>query len=87
LWGPKDSNLFIPERHQVKRHPIAWMSFGVGPRNCVGMRFALMELKMCLMRLLRQYRILPGDKLEDGLQIREITVIQPSAIFIKLEKR
>ncbi len=42
---------------------------------------------MCLIQLLRQYRILPGDKLEDGFKLREINVIQPNAIFIKLEKR
>ncbi len=87
LWGPEDPNLFIPERHSVKRHPVAWMPFGVGPRNCVGMRFALMELKMCLIRLLRQYRILPGDKIEEGFKLVERIVIQPDAIFVKLQRR
>ena len=87
LWGPEDPNLFIPERHAVKRHPVAWMPFGVGPRNCIGMRFALMEWKMCLIRLLRQYRILPGDKVEEGFKRVEKLVIQPNAIFVKLEKR
>ncbi|CAF3454223.1 unnamed protein product [Rotaria socialis] len=87
LWGPEDPNLFIPERHLAKRHPIAWMPFGVGPRNCVGMRFALMELKMCLIELLQQYRILPSDKTEEGFQLREKISIGPDAVFIKLEKR
>ena len=63
------------------------MPFGVGPRNCVGMRFALMELKMCLIELLRQYRILPGDKIEEGFNRHEKFVVQPEAIFIKLDKR
>ncbi|CAF0926279.1 unnamed protein product [Rotaria sordida] len=45
LWGPDDPNLFIPERHLTRRHPVAYMPFGQGPRNCVGMRFALMEIK------------------------------------------
>ncbi|CAF1341313.1 unnamed protein product [Rotaria sp. Silwood1] len=87
LWGPEDPNLFIPERHTVKRHPIAWMPFGVGPRNCIGMRFALMELKMCLIQLLQQYRILPCDKTEEGFKQQEKFVIQPHAIFVKLETR
>ncbi|CAF1035516.1 unnamed protein product [Rotaria sp. Silwood1] len=87
LWGPEDPNLFIPERHAVKRHPVAWMPFGIGPRNCIGMRFGLMELKMCLIELLRHYRILPGDKIEEGFKQNEKFVVQPDAIFVRLEKR
>jgi cytochrome P450 len=87
LWGPEDSNLFIPERHAVKRHPVVWMACVIGPRNCVGMRFALIEQKMYLIRLLREYRILPGDKIEKGLKQEEKIVIQPNGIFVKLEKR
>jgi cytochrome P450 len=87
LWGPEDPNLFYPERHSTKRHPAAFMPFGIGPRNCVGMRFALMELKMCLVQLMRQYIILPGDKIEQGFQFDETLVIRPNGMYIKLEKR
>jgi len=51
------------------------------------MRLALMEMKMCLIRLLREYRILPGEKLEDGFQTNEINVIQPNAVFVKVKKQ
>ncbi|CAF1284681.1 unnamed protein product [Didymodactylos carnosus] len=86
LWGPHDTNKFYPERHLEKRHPLAFMPFGVGPRNCVGMKFALIEMKIVLTRLLRQYTILKCDKLEN-FKIIEKSVITPNEVWIKLEKR
>ena len=41
LWGPEPVDEFHPERHSYKRHPLAFMPFGAGPRTCIGMRFAL----------------------------------------------
>ncbi|CAF4175803.1 unnamed protein product, partial [Rotaria magnacalcarata] len=75
------------ERHITKRHPAAYLAFGVGSRNCVGMRFALMELKMCLAHLLRTYNVLAGDKLRQGMIIEETNVTRPQAIYVKLQKR
>ncbi|CAF2961446.1 unnamed protein product [Rotaria sp. Silwood2] len=87
IWGPDDPNQFLPERHATERHPLAYLAFGAGPRACIGMRFALMEMKMCLAHLLRNYTVLPGEHLEEGFKLHEIFVIQPDAIYIKLEKR
>ncbi|CAF3979492.1 unnamed protein product [Adineta steineri] len=87
LWGPDDPSIFIPERHKIKRHPMSFLPFGAGPRHCVGMRFALMEIKMLLTKLLRQYTILPGGQLESNFKINEQAVIAPQAIWIKLVKR
>ncbi|CAF1058700.1 unnamed protein product [Adineta steineri] len=87
LWAPEDPYMFIPERHSSKRHPIAYLPFGAGPRHCVGMRFALIEMKILLVRLLREYLIVSGEHLENKLNIREGTVIAPEEIWIKLVKR
>ena len=87
LWGPTDPHVFYPERHAVKRHPAAWMPFGIGPRHCVGIRFALMELKMSLIRVLNEYRVVAGEQIEKGFQRQERLVIQPNAIYVQLEKR
>uniref|UniRef100_A0A1I7Y2M8 Cytochrome P450 n=1 Tax=Steinernema glaseri TaxID=37863 RepID=A0A1I7Y2M8_9BILA len=46
-WGD-DAEQFRPERflgEEAKRSARFWMAFGVGPRQCIGMRFAILEEK------------------------------------------
>ncbi|UJR24390.1 hypothetical protein I4U23_005767 [Adineta vaga] len=87
LWGPEDPYLFVPERHQIKRHPMAYLPFGAGPRHCVGMRFALIEIKILLVRILREYNILPGENLENKFKILDQAVVAPEEVWVKLVKR
>lgn len=49
---------FNPERMEdmSKIDPIIFQPFGAGPRNCVGMRFALLELKLTFCKLLQKFR-------------------------------
>ena len=63
------------------------MVFGTGPRNCVGMRFALMEIKIALVNLLHRYIILPGKDMEQGIRKRETLTLAPEAVFVRFEKR
>jgi cytochrome P450 family 3 subfamily A len=42
--------------------PYSFMAFGSGPRNCVGMRFAMEELKIAISALVRQFRFFPVEE-------------------------
>lgn len=87
LWGPVDPYKFYPERHATKRHPIAYLSFGAGPRNCIGTRFGLLEMKIALVRLVQTFTVLKGDKMDNGSLDLELTFIRPERVVIKLEHR
>ena len=56
-----DPELFDPERfneeNKAKRHPLAFMPFGWGPRLCIGMRLAYLELKTALVQVLRKVEV------------------------------
>ncbi|UJR19429.1 hypothetical protein I4U23_022559 [Adineta vaga] len=78
---------FILERHQTKRHPMSYLAFGAGPRSCICMRFALMEIQILLTRLVRDYTMVPDDHLESKFKILDPTIITPKEIWIKLLKR
>jgi cytochrome P450 len=52
---------FDPEIRKT-RSPYAFMSFGQGPRNCVGMRFAYLQMKLALVHIINNYQVLPCDK-------------------------
>ncbi|RHY15464.1 hypothetical protein DYB25_005444 [Aphanomyces astaci] len=64
-WGA-DAAAFRPERHLDEIHgkdkAFRMMAFSAGPRNCVGMRFAMMEAVIVLAVVLRRCRFsLPTD--------------------------
>ncbi|XP_061348656.1 cytokinin hydroxylase-like [Gastrolobium bilobum] len=55
LWG-KDANEFNPERFTSKSFiPGRFLPFALGPRNCVGQAFALMEAKIILAMLISKF--------------------------------
>ncbi|XP_068226701.1 cytochrome P450 3A29-like [Palaemon carinicauda] len=53
-----DPDRFSPEaKASNSRHPMSYIPFGAGPRSCPGMRFAQMEAKMAIARLVRTHRL------------------------------
>lgn len=57
---------FDPERfsdeNKHKINPFAYMPFGLGPRNCIGSRFALIEVKLMVYELIRHFEISPAPQ-------------------------
>ncbi len=43
--------------------------FGQGPRNCIGMRYALLALKIAFVFMLRKYRLVPCSKTTKEIEV------------------
>ncbi|CAF1486678.1 unnamed protein product, partial [Didymodactylos carnosus] len=87
LWGPTDPHIFCPERFATKRHPMAWFAFGQGPRKCVGMKFAMVELKITLIHLLKTYSVLKCETTEAEFELVELVSVVPKNLKINLSRR
>jgi cytochrome P450 family 9 len=65
---------FIPERfsHDNRKNikPFSYFPFGLGPRACIGSRFALMETKALFFSVLSNFTIERCSKTEIPLQIK-----------------
>ncbi|KAF2894714.1 hypothetical protein ILUMI_11459 [Ignelater luminosus] len=57
---------FDPERFNDENKqtivPFTYLPFGTGPRNCIGSRFALLEVKIVIFYLMCKFEIVPVEK-------------------------
>ena len=54
---------FSPEE-KAKRDPLHFMPFGVGPRNCIAKRFALIVVKLTIIHMLQKFKIVQAPETE-----------------------
>uniref|UniRef100_A0AAY4DNX4 Thromboxane-A synthase n=1 Tax=Denticeps clupeoides TaxID=299321 RepID=A0AAY4DNX4_9TELE len=83
---------FVPERFtpeaKASRHPFVYLPFGAGPRSCVGMRLAQLEIKMALVHIFHRFSVEPSEETQVPLQLKSNTTLGPkSGIFIKITER
>lgn len=77
-WGP-DANEFKPERWARAKefHPVQFLGFGVGKRDCLGKHFAMQAIRLLTSSLLKQFR------LDRCLETKEVKTFEsPYLIFV-----
>ncbi|GAB0094902.1 hypothetical protein DMENIID0001_102280 [Sergentomyia squamirostris] len=67
---------FIPERFdeanggsKVFKDKCSFLPFGNGPRICLGMRFALLQVKTSVVEVIRQYRVTVNERTKQPLKL------------------
>ncbi|XP_019749657.1 thromboxane-A synthase [Hippocampus comes] len=83
---------FIPERFipeaKASRHAFVYLPFGAGPRNCVGMRLAQLEIKMALVSLFHKFNIITCSATKVPLDLKSSSTLGPkNGIFVKITRR
>ena len=80
--------LFQERRIWHEKRCYIYAIIGHGPRMCLARRFAILETKIVLIRLVREYKFVWSTENPEELNLTQaITNVPDGAILIKLEKR
>lgn len=57
----ENADAFNPERFlnddKLKENPFSYIPFSAGPRNCVGQKFAVYEIKSIISKIIRNFEV------------------------------
>ncbi|KAJ3620581.1 hypothetical protein MTP99_004516 [Tenebrio molitor] len=85
-----DPDRFLPEEIE-KRPRYSFMPFSIPPRNCIGMSFAMMSMKVSLSNIIRNFRIISTQhKSIESIKLRINVVIASKngyGVTLKLRKK
>ena len=73
-----------------QNRPSHWFStFGYGPRNCIGMRFAYLEMKMVLVHMIYNFKVLECEKTPKELVPDPLdpTLLPKGGLWVTFEPR
>ena len=76
---------FSPESKQ-KRDPYSYLPFGTGPRQCIEMRLALLEIKQGLFKIVQRFKFERAPETVPVLEHRAVLLLAPKEkMYLKIK--
>jgi cytochrome P450 len=82
-----DPDRFAPPRREARETPYALSTFGGGPRICIGINFAQIEMRIAAAHILRQFTLEPIPDRPVTHRYYGITASIPGGIHVQVKPR
>ncbi|XP_050306003.1 cytochrome P450 4d2-like [Anthonomus grandis grandis] len=82
-----DPDKFNPDRFlSTDKKAYSFLPFSAGPRNCIGQKYAMLELKSMLAKILMNFEILPSEVPHEPDFTVEIVYKSKNGVYVKLKE-